>query len=124
MGLRVIAVDTGDDKKKMCLEQLGAESFVDFMSSKNVVKDVQAATEDGLGPHAVILVAVNEKPFQQAAEVCFPSFLTPTHYAAHSYSLRNAKIDYSTFDHVEQSFALVSRLAPTSAHPSSSPSSK
>lgn len=69
MGLRVIAVDTGDDKKKMCLEKLGAESFIDFMSSKNVVKDVQAATEDGLGPHAVILVAVNEKPFQQAAEV-------------------------------------------------------
>jgi len=54
----------------MCLEQLGAYSFVDFAESKNVVKDVQAATEDGLGPHAVILVAVNEKPFQQAAEVC------------------------------------------------------
>lgn len=70
MGLRVIAVDTGDEKKKMCLEKLGAESFVDFATSKNVVKDVQACTEDGLGPHAVILVAVNEKPFQQAAEVC------------------------------------------------------
>lgn len=69
MGVHVIAVDTGDDKKKMCLEQLGATSFVDFATSKNVVKDVQAATEDGLGPHAVILVAVNEKPFQQAAEV-------------------------------------------------------
>jgi propanol-preferring alcohol dehydrogenase len=72
MGLRVIAVDSGDEKKKMCLEKLGAESFVDFATSKNVVKDVQAATEDGLGPHAVILVAVNEKPFQQAAEVCLP----------------------------------------------------
>jgi alcohol dehydrogenase, propanol-preferring len=69
MGLRVIAIDTGDEKKKMCLEQLGAESFVDFATSSNVVKDVQAATDDGLGPHAVILVAVNEKPFQQAAEV-------------------------------------------------------
>lgn len=69
MGLHVIAIDTGDEKKKMCLEQLGASSFVDFAQSKNVVKDVQQATEDGLGPHAVILVAVNEKPFQQAAEV-------------------------------------------------------
>lgn len=83
MGLRVIAIDTGDEKKKMCLEQLGAETFVDFATSKNVVKDVQAQTEDGLGPHAVILVAVNEKPFQQAAEVWlavfFPSsfFLSP-----------------------------------------------
>jgi propanol-preferring alcohol dehydrogenase len=72
MGLRVIAIDTGDEKKKMCTEQLGAESFVDFSKSSNVVKDVQAATADGLGPHAVLLVAVNEKPFQQAAEYVRP----------------------------------------------------
>ena len=69
MGLQVIGIDTGAEKKKMVLEQLGASSFVDFASSSNVVKDVQSATPDGLGPHAVILVAVNEKPFQQAAEV-------------------------------------------------------
>lgn len=31
-----------------------------------------AASPDGLGPHAVILVAVNEKPFQQAAEYVRP----------------------------------------------------
>jgi len=72
MGLRTIAIDTGDDKKKMCLEQLGSYAFIDFAKSQNVVKDVQAATEDGLGPHAVILVAVNEKPFQQAAEYVRP----------------------------------------------------
>lgn len=72
MGLRTIAIDSGDEKKKMCTEQLGSYAFVDFASSKNVVADVQAATEDGLGPHAVILVAVNEKPFQQAAEVSAP----------------------------------------------------
>lgn len=78
MGLRTIAIDTGDEKKKMCLEQLGSYAFIDFAKSDNVVKDVQAATEDGLGPHAVILVAVNEKPFQQAAEVrsAFPSPLS------------------------------------------------
>lgn len=69
MGLRTIAIDSGAEKKKMCLEQLGSYAFVDFATSQNVVKDVQAATDDGLGPHAVILVAVNEKPFQQAAEV-------------------------------------------------------
>lgn len=55
----------------MCMEQLGSYAFIDFAESKNLVKDVQAATEDGLGPHAVILVAVNEKPFQQAAEVSY-----------------------------------------------------
>ncbi|KAL9082525.1 MAG: hypothetical protein Q9159_006351 [Coniocarpon cinnabarinum] len=72
MGLHVIAVDSGEDKKKMCLEQLGSSAFVDFATSKNLVKDVQSATEDGLGPHAVLLVAVSEKPFQQAAEYVRP----------------------------------------------------
>jgi len=72
MGLQTIAIDTGEEKRKMCMEQLGSKAFIDFATSKNVVKDVQAATEDGLGPHAVILVAVNEKPFQQAAEYVRP----------------------------------------------------
>ncbi len=72
MGLKVIAIDSGEEKKKMCMEKLGAKHFIDFGTSENVVKDVQASTEDGLGPHAVILVAVNEKPFQQAAEVIHP----------------------------------------------------
>jgi propanol-preferring alcohol dehydrogenase len=72
MGLNIIAIDAGEEKRKMCLEKLGANAFVDFTTSKNLVKDVQAATEDGLGPHAVILVAVNEKPFQQAAEYVRP----------------------------------------------------
>lgn len=69
MGLHVIAIDSGEEKKKMCLEQLGSQNFIDFATSQNVVKDVQSATPDGMGPHAVILVAVSEKPFQQAAEV-------------------------------------------------------
>lgn len=68
MGFNIIAIDSGEEKRKMTA-QLGASAFVDFGTSQNVVKDVQAATEDGLGPHAVLLVAVNEKPFQQAAEV-------------------------------------------------------
>lgn len=33
-----------------------------------MVADVKAATPDGLGAHAVILLAVSEKPFQQATE--------------------------------------------------------
>ncbi|TVY42603.1 alcohol dehydrogenase [Lachnellula subtilissima] len=71
MGLDIIAIDAGDDKKKMTA-QLGAQHFVDFSTSKNIVSDVKAATSDGLGPHAVLLVAVNEKPFQQAAEYVRP----------------------------------------------------
>ena len=72
MGLRTIAIDAGEEKRKMCLEQLGSYAFIDYEKSQNIAKDVQAATEDGLGPHAVILVATSEKPFQQAAEVSWP----------------------------------------------------
>ena len=71
MGLQVIGIDTGDEKAEM-VKKLGAHAFIDFAKSSNVVKDVKAATEDGLGPHAVILVAVNEKPFQQATEYLRP----------------------------------------------------
>ncbi|MCJ1310458.1 alcohol dehydrogenase [Agyrium rufum] len=67
MGLEVIAIDAGDDKKTLT-EKMGAKAFVDFSTSKDVVKDVKGATADGLGPHAVLLVAVSEKPFQQATE--------------------------------------------------------
>ncbi|KAK4053173.1 hypothetical protein OIV83_001908 [Microbotryomycetes sp. JL201] len=52
MGIRVIAVDTGADKEQMCLE-LGAEKFIDFKTSPDVVKEVFAVT--GVGAHAVIV---------------------------------------------------------------------
>lgn len=67
MGLNVIAIDGGDEKRDMCAK-LGAGTFVDFQSSKDIVAEVKAATADGLGPHAVLLVAVQEKPFQQATQ--------------------------------------------------------
>lgn len=45
------------------------QAYVDFMKSgENLVRDVRAVTPDGLGAHAVILLAVSEKPFQQATE--------------------------------------------------------
>ncbi|KAL2864239.1 zinc-dependent alcohol dehydrogenase [Aspergillus lucknowensis] len=71
MGLRVIAIDGGDEKKEMCLK-LGAETYIDFLRSENIVHDVQGATTDGLGPHAVLLVAASEAPFQQAASYVRP----------------------------------------------------
>lgn len=67
MGLSVIAIDGGDEKGAMCAK-LGAQSYIDFTKTKDLVADVQAATPDGTGPHAVILLAVSEKPFQQAAD--------------------------------------------------------
>jgi len=67
MGLNTIAIDGGAEKGAHC-KDLGASAYVDFMSSTDIVKDVKAATPDGLGPHAVILLAVQEKPFQQATQ--------------------------------------------------------
>ncbi|KAJ5665454.1 uncharacterized protein N7477_007902 [Penicillium maclennaniae] len=71
MGLRVIAIDGGEEKRSMC-ESLGAETYVDFIKSKDLVADVKAATPQGLGAHAVILLAASEKPFQQAVDYARP----------------------------------------------------
>ncbi|KAI5287406.1 alcohol dehydrogenase [Ascosphaera acerosa] len=83
MGIRPVAIDGGAEKQAMC-EALGAEvslllplnlnylgvikAYIDFMSSKNLVADVLAATPEGRGAHGVLLLAVSEKPFQQASE--------------------------------------------------------
>jgi len=64
MGLRVLAIDTGETKKTLCLS-LGAEKWVDFQESAHLIDDVKAAT-DGLGPHAAVIAAGNVKPFNQA----------------------------------------------------------
>lgn len=71
MGLHTIAIDGGEAKGEMC-KNLGAGTFVDFTTSSDVVKDVKAASPDGLGPDAVLLVAVSEKPFQQATQYVRP----------------------------------------------------
>lgn len=69
MGLRVIGIDTGDAKAELCKE-LGAEAFVDFLKTKDIVKDVQAITKGG--PHAVIHVAVSEKAIGVSTEYVRP----------------------------------------------------
>ncbi|KAF9467921.1 chaperonin 10-like protein [Collybia nuda] len=53
MGLRVIAVDSGEEKKKLCLD-LGADHWIDFKECKDIVDSVTAAT-DGLGAHSVVI---------------------------------------------------------------------
>lgn len=56
MGLEVLAIDTGKEKRDLCIDKLGAATFIDFVTTKDLVADVKAAT-GGLGPHAVIVVA-------------------------------------------------------------------
>lgn len=67
MGLHVIAIDGSAEKGELC-KKLGATAYVDFKTTKNLVSEVKAATSDGLGPAAALLVAAQEKPFQQATE--------------------------------------------------------
>jgi len=48
-------LDTGETKRKLC-HNLGAEKWLDFKESADLVKDAQAAT-GGLGPDAAIIAA-------------------------------------------------------------------
>lgn len=42
LGLRVLAIDTSEEKRKMCLE-LGAEAFIDFKTCEDVTAEVSGA---------------------------------------------------------------------------------
>jgi len=61
MGLEVLAIDTSKEKRDLCINKLGAASFIDFATTKDILADVKAAT-GGLGPHAVIVVAGKSTP--------------------------------------------------------------
>lgn len=65
MGYRVVAIDGGEEKGEFC-KSLGAETYVDFTKSSDIVKDVVAATNGG--PHGAINVSVSEKAIAQSCE--------------------------------------------------------
>ncbi|KAJ9285927.1 hypothetical protein DTO021C3_6488 [Paecilomyces variotii] len=62
-GLKVIAIDSGEAKKKLCLS-LGATSFLDYKTD-DIEAEVKSLTS-GLGAHAVICLANNEKAYAQS----------------------------------------------------------
>ena len=70
MGLRVCAVDTGAEKRDLCFK-LGAERWVDFRESKDIVADIKAAC-DGEGPHAAVVTAATSKAYEQAVDYLRP----------------------------------------------------
>lgn len=70
-GYRVIAIDTGADKKALC-EKLGAEKFIDFKTTKDLVADIKAATTDGMGPHAAVVAASGAAAYEQALDYIRP----------------------------------------------------
>ncbi|KAI0311100.1 GroES-like protein [Amylostereum chailletii] len=66
LGLRVVAIDTGAEKKELCLK-LGASKWIDFKETKDLVQDIRDAT-DGLGAHATVVTAANSLAYEQAVE--------------------------------------------------------
>ncbi|OJJ46728.1 hypothetical protein ASPZODRAFT_16479 [Penicilliopsis zonata CBS 506.65] len=62
-GLKVIAVDSGEKKKQLCLS-LGASKFLDYRAD-DVESEVKALTA-GLGAHAVICTANSESAYMQS----------------------------------------------------------
>ncbi|KAL0580860.1 alcohol dehydrogenase [Marasmius crinis-equi] len=69
-GLRVIAIDTGNEKRDLCLK-LGAERFVDFKETKSIVEDVKAIA-DGEGAHSAVVTSASPAGYQQAVDYLRP----------------------------------------------------
>ena len=46
MGMRVIAIDGGEAKEKLC-KDLGAEAFIDFQKTKDITGEVMKLTTYG-----------------------------------------------------------------------------
>ncbi|EST05407.2 Alcohol dehydrogenase GroES-like protein [Kalmanozyma brasiliensis GHG001] len=69
-GLRVIGIDTGEDKKKMSLE-LGCEVFVDFKSTSDVATTIKKAT-GGIGAHAAVVAAASAAAYELALDYIRP----------------------------------------------------
>ncbi|KAG3175225.1 hypothetical protein JG687_00010915 [Phytophthora cactorum] len=62
MGYKVVAIDTGDDKRKL-IESYGIKDFIDFKKDGNVIEQVRAAT-GGRGAHATIVVAGSKDAYK------------------------------------------------------------
>ena len=69
MGMRVIAIDGGEQKRKLCVE-LGAEHFIDYTTSKNIPAEVMEITT--YGAHGVIVTAATREGYATA-----PALLRP-----------------------------------------------
>jgi len=74
MGLRVVAIDTGDDKKKLCASY-GADKFIDFKNYQDPESFIKAIKDecDGVGPHAAVVAAAGAAAYEQALEYIRPT---------------------------------------------------
>lgn len=61
MGMRVIAIDGGDEKRHLCLK-LGAEHFIDFTKVNDIPAKVMGITK--LGAHGVVVTAASKAGYE------------------------------------------------------------
>ena len=70
MGMRVIAIDAGKDKKELS-KKLGAEAFIDFSTDNiNIPEEVMKLT--GTGVHGVLITVGSQAGYDMAPALCRP----------------------------------------------------
>ncbi|BGP38053.1 Alcohol dehydrogenase [Rhodotorula kratochvilovae] len=95
-GLRVVAIDGGADKRKLC-EEYGVDAFVDFRDYKSAgeLVDKVKAICDGVGPHAALVCATGGGAYAQALE-----FLRPCGTLVAVALAANTKIEAEVFSFI------------------------
>ena len=68
-GMRVIAIDGGDEKRDLC-KRLGAEEFIDFTKTQDIAAEVMRITT--YGAHGVLVTAATKEAYASA-----PGLLRP-----------------------------------------------
>jgi alcohol dehydrogenase, propanol-preferring len=67
--MRVIAIDSGSEKAKLC-KQLGAEEFIDFATTSDITAEIMRITT--YGAHGVLVTAATKEAYAAA-----PGYLRP-----------------------------------------------
>ncbi|KKK20254.1 hypothetical protein ARAM_004109 [Aspergillus rambellii] len=70
MGFRVLAISAGPEKRRMCMESLGADLFIDYSTSSDLVSEVIEASSGG--PHAALVLSPFDKPYNLAIQYVRP----------------------------------------------------
>lgn len=65
MGMRVIVVDGGAEKRKLCEDVLKVDGFVDFLETPDVAAEV-IKLADGKGAHGVFVTAGSAAAYKAA----------------------------------------------------------
>lgn len=62
-----MALSSGEEKRKLCLEQFQVDEFIDYKETADVIEEVKSLTDGG--PNAALVVASALEPLQKAIQV-------------------------------------------------------